>query len=160
MGNLFAASEIVEIGIQIEKNGCEFYSELAAKSKSLNSKEIFEYLANEEQKHIKVFKSILEKTQQYEPTQSFADDYLAYMRALAAEHIFTQEGKGKIAAQKATSDIEAVNMGIGFEKESIVFYEGMKKVVPANEHSIIDELILQEQHHLIQLWELKERLDK
>ena len=33
MGNIFAGSEVVEIGIQIEKNGKDFYQILATQSK-------------------------------------------------------------------------------------------------------------------------------
>ncbi len=33
MGNIFAGSEIVELGIQIEKNGRDFYNTLAKKIK-------------------------------------------------------------------------------------------------------------------------------
>jgi rubrerythrin len=77
------------------------------------------------------------------------------MRALAGEHIFTQENKGEAAARKITSDKEAVETGIQFEKDSIIFYEGMKKVVPEYDHKVVNELILQEQGHLRQLADLK-----
>ena len=54
--------------------------------------------------------------------------------------------------------MEAINMGIGFEKDSIVFYEGMKKVVPEYDLKILDELIAQEQSHLRKLSDLKKNL--
>ena len=47
---------------------------------------------------------------------------------------------------------------IGFEKDSIIFYEGMKKAVPASWHKVIDNLIVQEQNHLRQLSFLKKKL--
>ena len=46
-------------------------------------------------------------------------------------------------------------MGIGFERDSIIFYEAMKKAVPENDIKIVGELILQEQNHLKQLTDLK-----
>lgn len=158
MGNIFAGSEIVEIGIQIEKNGRDFYSTLAGQSKSPKAKDIFIYLAGEEEKHIAVFQGILRKTAEYEPPESFPGEYFAYMRALASEHIFTQKDKGGLIARQMKSDIDAIEAGVGFEKDSIVFYEGMKKVVPQFDHKVIDQLITQEQHHLVQLLELKEQV--
>jgi rubrerythrin len=155
MGNIFAGSEIVELGVQIEKNGRDFYATLATQSKSQKAAGIFKYLAKEEEKHIAVFQKMLEKLETYEPPQAYADDYLAYMRALAGEHIFTQKNKGEAAARKITSDKEAVETGIQFEKDSIIFYEGMKKVVPEYDHKVVNELILQEQGHLRQLADLK-----
>jgi len=41
------------------------------------------------------------------------------------------------------------------EQESIIFYEGMKKVVEASGYQAIDELIVQEQNHFRQLFNLK-----
>ena len=94
MGNIFAGSEIVELGIQIEKNGRDFYSALAIKSKNQKAAEVFKYLSGEEEKHIKTFVGILNKTEKYEPSGLDADEYFAYMNALASEYIFTRKDKG------------------------------------------------------------------
>lgn len=158
MGNIFAGSEIVELGVQIEKNGRDFYNTLVSQSKIPKAKEVFNYLAGEEEKHIVVFQKILASVEKYEPPESYPGEYFAYMNALASEHIFTQKDKGKAVAQKIKSDQEAVSMGIGFEKDSIIFYEGMKKVVPDYDLKVLDELIAQEQDHLKQLAELKKKI--
>ena len=155
MGNIFAGSEIVQLGIQIEKNGQDFYNTLSAQTKNEKAKGLFAYLAGEEAKHIQFFKKILEKTTKYEPAGLDAEEYYAYMNALASEHVFTQKDKGEEAARKIKNDGQAVDIGIGFEKESIIFYEGMKKTVPDYDQVIIDQLIAQEQSHLMQLLELK-----
>jgi rubrerythrin len=158
MGNIFAGSEIVEIGIQIEKNGRDFYNALVRQSKNPAALRIFKYLAGEEEKHIAVFQNILSKTERYEPIGLDADQYFAYMNALASGYIFTQKDKGEEIAKKIKSDKEAVDVGIGFEKDSIIFYEGMKKTVPDYDQKIVDGLIAQEQTHLMQLIELKTKV--
>lgn len=158
MSNIFSGAEVVEIGIQIEKNGRDFYNALVQKSKELKSKGIFEYLAKEEERHIKAFQGILDKLQNYEPPQTYAGEYVAYMNALAGEYVFTQKDKGEEMASRVKSDREAINLGMGFEKDSIVFYEGIKKVVPEYELKVINELITQEQEHLRKLLELKGKI--
>lgn len=158
MGNVFVGSEIVEIGIQIEKNGRDFYKALADKTKNKKTKEVFEYLEGEEIQHIAVFQKILEPVQKYEPPEAYPTEYFAYMNALASEHIFTKENKGKEIAKKIKSDREAIDLGIGFEKDSIIFYEGMKRVVPKDDERIVNELISQEQSHLSKLVDLKSGL--
>lgn len=80
------------------------------------------------------------------------------MNALVGEYIFTQEEQGELAAQKIKSDKESVETGIKFEKDSILFYEGMKRVVPDYDHKVLEELILQEQNHLKQLTNLKKEI--
>jgi rubrerythrin len=157
-GIFFAGSEIVELGIQIEKNGRDFYNILADRSKIQKAKEIFHYLAGEEEKHIATFKKILDSVHKYEPPESYPGEYFAYMSALASQHIFTQKDKGKEIAQGIKSDKEAVDLGIGFEKDSVLFYVGIKRVVPEYDHRVIEELIMQEQTHLETLTDLKKEL--
>lgn len=158
MVNIFAGSEIVELGIQIEKNGRDFYNALVEQLKNQKAKETFKYLAGEEEKHIAVFQNILDSVHKYEPPESYPGEYFAYMNALARDYVFTQKDKGREIAKNVKGDKEAISLGIGFEKDSIIFYVGMKKVVPEYDHKIVDRLITQEQDHLRQLSELKESL--
>jgi rubrerythrin len=155
MGNIFTGSEVVEIGIQIERNGRDFYNTLVKQSNSKKAQDIFKYLAQEEEKHVKAFQGILDKTQKYEALGLDADQYYAYMNALSGEYIFTRANTGEEVARKMKSDREAIDMGIKFEKDSIVFYVGIKKVVPDYDREIIDELVAQEQNHLRQLLGLR-----
>ena len=158
MGNIFSASEVVQIGIQIEKNGKDFYEALTAGSGNPKARDTFTFLAGEEEKHIKVFEGILDKTEEYVPPESYPGELLVYMKELAAGYIFTREGKGKIVASGVKNDKEATDIAIGFEKDSIIFYEGMKNMVPAYEGKVVDELILQEESHLVKLAELRKTL--
>ncbi len=155
MGNIFSGSEIVEIGIQIEKNGRDFYNTLAPRSKTKKAQDTFEFLAKEEEKHIAVFQGILNGVEQYLPPESYPGEYFTYMNSLAAEYVFTQKDKGVQIANSISSDKEAIDLGIGFEKDSITFYEGMKKVIPEYDLEIIDQLILQEKNHLSILTDLQ-----
>jgi len=155
MANIFSGSEIVKIGIQIERNGRDFYNVLDGQSKDKKSKEIFRYLAKEEEKHIKVFEQILSSAENLEPAEAYPGEYLNYMQALAGEYVFTQADKGAEAAKNIKSEKEAIEKGIGFEKDSIIFYEGMKKVVMGGNVDLVGQLIAQEQLHLRKLMELK-----
>ncbi|MCX5713185.1 MAG: ferritin family protein [Candidatus Omnitrophica bacterium] len=158
MAVIFTGGEIVGLGIQIERNGKDFYETLSAQSKSGAAKKLFKYLAGEEEKHIATFEKILNTTEKYEPTESYRGEYSSYLKALASECVFTKNDKGKEAARNLKTDKEAVGAGIVFEKDSIIFYEGMKKVVPEYDHKTINALIAQEQDHLVQLIELKAKL--
>lgn len=158
MANIFSGSEIVEMGVQIETNGRDFYSALTKYSKNKKAKGIFEYLATEEQKHIAAFKDILSSVERYQPPEAYPGEYFAYMNALAREYVFTQKDKGKETAKAVKTYRQAADLGIGFEKDSIIFYEGMKRVVPQHDHKMIEQLIAEEQGHLRQLSELKAAL--
>lgn len=158
MPGVFTASEIVEIGIRIEENGRDFYKSLFGKTKNKKAKEIFKFLAGEETQHIITFQKILDKLDKYEAIDSYPGEYLSYLTTLAGEYVFTKKDVGAKIAKDTKSDKEAIDLGIGFEKDSIVFYEGIRKVVPLNQHEVIDELVSQEEEHLKKLSQLKKEL--
>ena len=155
MGNMFAGSEIVEIGIQIEKNGKDFYDELVLKTSDKRAKEAFQELAAAEESHIARFQKLLDNVSQYDPPEAYPGEYFAYMNALASEHVFTQKDKGRELAKRVKGCIEAIDLGIGFEKDAIIFYLGMEKVVPDQDKEIVHELVKEEQEHLKRLVELR-----
>ena len=155
MENVFGISEIVGMGIQIEKNGKDFYEALLARSKDNRAKEIFKFLAGEEEKHIAAFQKMLDSVHRYEPPESYPGEYFAYMHALASEYVFTREGMGKETAKNIKGDQEGIELGIKAEKDSIIFYEGMKEMVPEQQTKVINALIAQEKDHLLKLFALK-----
>jgi len=158
MGNVFGGSEIVEMGVQIEKNGKDFYEALTGQSKSQKAKDIYKFLAGEEEKHILTFQKILDSVHKYEPPEAYPGEYFAYMKNLAGSYVFTEKDKGSEIAKNIKDDKEAVSIGIEFEKDSIVFYTEMKKVVSDYDQKTIDSLIAQEQDHLHKLSDLKKGL--
>lgn len=155
MGERFSASEIVQIGVQIEKNGKDFYVAITESSQRDKVKEVFRFLAKEEEKHIKIFSDILSGFENYEPSEVYTDEYFAYLKALSDTYLFTKENKGKEIARKINDDIQAIDLGIGFEKESILLYLEMKNLVWEEGKAIIDRLIEEERGHLRKLMEIK-----
>ena len=158
MGNLFSASDIVEIAVQIEKNGKDFYDGVAKTTKSPKTKETFEFLRGEEEEHIKRFEGLLSQVKKYEPSEAYPGEYFAYLKALSEGYVFTKKNKGAELAKNIKDEKEALKKGIGFEKDSILFYHEMKKFVLGGEQRIVDELIEEEQGHLRKLTEIKKAL--
>ena len=155
MEKSFSGCEVVELGIQIEKNGRDFYSELASSAKEKKVIEVLEYLAEAEEKHIEVFKEIFSGMCDYSPDAVYPQEYFAYMNALASQHVFTGKDKGKEAAGKIKDYDEGIDMGIGFEKDSILFFQEMEKIVPEKDRELVEKIILEEKKHLKKLLGLK-----
>ncbi|MBN1405873.1 MAG: hypothetical protein JW946_05070, partial [Candidatus Omnitrophica bacterium] len=68
--------------------------------------------------------------------------------------VFTNKNQGAIAARGVSDEKDAVSKAMEFEKKSVVFYEGMKKIVPEYDHRLIDALINQEKSHIKKLYDL------
>ncbi|MFN3966259.1 MAG: ferritin-like domain-containing protein [Endomicrobiia bacterium] len=151
----FKASELVEFAIQIEKNGEAFYLAVSKKTKSQEIKEAFIYLAQEEVRHRKIYEGLLKTVENYQPREIYPEEYFQYLRAYADQHIFVKNNEIEEKASKVKSDIEAIDIALGFEKDSILFYIEMRNFVPDNEKPIIDKIIEEEHRHYTKLTEVK-----
>ena len=155
MDKSFSACELVELAIQIEKNGKDFYSKLGGLADNSESRKVFEYLANAEDKHITIFEKIFKKACDYSSEGAYPEEYFTFMKSLASDYIFTQANKGEEVAQRVKTFKEAVELGIEFEKESILFYEEMKKLVPEESRGVVDKVIEEEREHFEKLCKMK-----
>ncbi len=155
MADTFAISEVLELAVQIEINGKDFYDILAKQSKNKNAKDIFKHLTDEEEKHRETFQKMLDSVKTDAPEGAYPEEYFAYIRALAEGKVFAQKNKGKETAKNVKNEKEALDLGINAEKFSILFYEGMKKLVPGEDNKMIDVVIDEEKDHLRQLVEPK-----
>ena len=158
MANLFTASEVVQIAIQIERNGEVFYNALASSADSERVKDLYAYLAGEERKHAEVFQKMLEAVGEYRPQESFPGEYDAYMSALAESRVFTDDKAARDTASHAASPAEAIRIAQGAEKDSILFYYEMRALVPEREHATMNRIIDEEKSHLRKLTELAKSL--
>ncbi|MDD2553660.1 MAG: ferritin family protein [Desulfotomaculaceae bacterium] len=150
----FKPSEIAKIGMKIEENGLAFYRALAAKTEEPEAKTLFNFMAGEEEQHYKTFEALADKLQGYD-ISTFEDDYEDYMRDLANNSVFATDADPVAIAKGVNTVAEAIELALGFEKDSVLFYLQFKKMVPEEEkfgvHAIIDE----EQKHIHQLLTIK-----
>lgn len=159
MRESFNSCEIVEMALEIEKNGRDFYAALAEKTSDLLAADIFRFLSREEEKHIGVFHRLRDALMMCDEKEQTSDEYFAYLNAVAGEHVFLEAGSGARAAGSMANPEEALALALAFEMDSIVFFEGMRSVVPASESAVLDALIAQERKHVVQLNEMKKKGD-
>jgi rubrerythrin len=158
MPRFFAASEVLEFAIRIEENGEAFYRAIAKKIKTAKIKELFNYLADEEVKHRRIFTDMLSKIEKYEPAESFPGEYFLYLRAYADEHVFTKAKTGALMARKINTAKGAVGFALGIELDSILYYMEAKNLVPEHQRQVIDGIADEERHHYLKLLEIKKGL--
>lgn len=157
MSGIFKGNEIVDMAVRIEQNGFRFYTAVLENVKSDEAKEIFKYLADQEKLHQATFTKMLEEIGEYHPAPVWEDEYEDYMKSLTDSHVFlSDESLEEMAA--AASDInKAIEIGIGFEKDSILFFMEMRNYVPETQKRIIQRLVDEEKKHLVKLQSMKNR---
>ena len=153
MSITFNADEILEMAITIEKNGAAFYRKAAEKA-GASAEGMMLSLAAMEDDHGKTFTEMREKlsADDTKPTAFDPDDEGAlYLQAMADGEVFDLK---KDPTEVITGgDMKAVlRCAIGLEKDSIVFYLGIKKLVPEKLGvDWVDAIIAEEMSHIATL---------
>jgi rubrerythrin len=152
MAITFNADEALKMAVRIEQNGAAFYRKAAEFKKDDGSSDFLIELAEMEDEHEKTFESMRAELADEEKGGNAYDPYdeaALYLGAMADSH----GGEGDPgAAEKLTGDEgldEILNIAIGLEKESILFYTGLKDMVP--EHlgkEKLDDIIGEERGHV------------
>ncbi len=148
----FNASEIFEMGIEIEKNGKAFYSEAAKRVSEAEIKKLFGELADWEDQHVTTFEKLKSNLsgQALEETIYDPDNEMhLYLKAAADSHVFLNNADAKNLAAGCHKAKDALKLAMGFEKDSVVLYRAMEELVPENlGRSDIGKLILEELKHI------------
>lgn len=142
----FNADDIFEMAQQMERNGATFYKTAAAAIDDEQSKEFLLELAEMEVGHEKTFAEMRSALSAPEKASTVFDpegESVHYLRALADTRVFFEK-------EIDTSSIEVIlKDAIAAEKDSIVFYLGMREAVPENlGRSRLDDIIKEEMGHI------------
>ena len=151
----FNADEIFKVAIRIEENGAAFYRRAAEFQSDAENRTALEKLAAMEDTHKTTFEKMKQSLSSAEKSATVFDpqgDSANYLMAMADMH----GGEGSPTAAEALtgeeSILEIIDIAIGLEKESILFYLGLKDFVPPDYgQDKLDGIIREEQRHIIQL---------
>ncbi len=145
----FNADEVFKIAEEIEENGRDFYKKASDEIKDRSYKDLLLGLSNMEFDHYKTFSSMRASLSEKEKQPAVFDplnETVKYLKALADMSVFYDK---KIDM----SNIESIlKTAIIMEKDSIVFYAGMKDLVPKRlGREKIQDIIEEEKKHIVML---------
>jgi len=153
----FTIDEVFEMAEQIERNGASFYRTAAEGFDDEKLKGWLLKLAKMEDHHEKVFHElrleIVDKKDQKPLVFDPDDENVLYLRALASGKVFNvnEDPAGKLTGKEDLAEILKIAMGL--ERDSIMFYTGMKAVIPPNRgQDKIDWIINEEMKHIAILY--------
>jgi len=142
----FNADDVFEMAEQMERNGQKFYHTAADGVDDKVHKEMLLKLAAMEVAHEKTFKAMRGELEAGEKESTVFDpqgESILYLRALADTRVFFEKDID------TTSMKEILMAAITAEKDSIVFYLGMKDLVPEKAGKAkMDGIIREEMGHI------------
>jgi rubrerythrin len=145
----FNADEIFEMAVQIEINGAKFYKKAADTVSDPSAKQFLVELAQMEAEHEKTFLALKKDLADKEKKSTIFDpdgDAVEYLHALAGTRVFFEKKMDTSSLKEIFKD------ALTAEKDSIVFYLGMKELVPDHlGKDKIENIIKEEMKHISSL---------
>lgn len=155
MTKIFYLSEVVKFAIEKEKESYALYKELEEKSSTKEAKELFYTLMQEEKSHEIFYSQLLSHTSKEQtPRVKEDEEYDAYMQEL----IRANRSVTPLNLEKLTDIKIALDYAAAREKDSILFYVGLKNYLPSHDREKIDTIIKEESKHMARLLLLKKHL--
>ena len=149
---LFQAADIVELAMQVEQSGEAFYRAVAAKVASQEARELFEYLAGQEVIHYQVFQKLSQSVSESPfMTDEEWDLYLDYLNGTVQSAFFEGTDKALALAGTVTDSQTAIQMAIGFEKETLLFFYDLRERIPDKDRPVVEKIIAEEKRHIRRL---------
>jgi len=142
----FSIREVVGQAVQTEKLGYQFYTTMAEKFRKENEDlhKLFTTLAKKELNHEKTFSELLGLLGDNEPEGW--EDISQYMRAVVESEFFLGKNKSLPSMENIKTANDAVDFAIGFEKETLLYFHGIKDAV--KEKEIVEDIINEEKAHI------------
>ena len=150
----FNAFEVFEIAEQIERNGTNFYIRAAELFDDPGTCQMFLRLAEWEKEHEQTFAQMKQQLseQSRQESTSESEDLLPDPRVMAGLAVFgiRSDPAGELRGRQEKIDI--IRRAMEKEKDSIVFYHGLKEFVPSGtDKDKIDDIIKEEMRHIVTL---------
>ena len=146
MGYDFNVDEIFEMAEQVERNGAKFYREAAENIDDTDAKKLLNEFAVMEDEHEKTFADLRSELKDEDKQSTIFDpegESALYLRALADTRVFFKKDIDTSSLK------EILKAALIAEKDSIVFYLGMKELVPGKlGKNKIDDIIKEEMGHI------------
>lgn len=160
MSVLFSGLDMLEIAVNIERNGEAFYQAAMKAARENSTKAAFDFLAGEERKHLRTFQSILTSLPPQPLSETYSGEYALYVKSLSDNQVFKDDKTARSMAAKAANDAEVVHLALSAERDSLLFYWEMKSLLRQDELPIIDRIMDEERGHVRRLSELERKLEK
>jgi len=157
MKETFSITEIIEQAIQTEELGYEFYTRMAKRFEGDEGlQRLFNTLALKELQHKNTFAELKGMTGETEPEGW--EEAIPYFRAMTESEFFLGRDKSLPSLEGIKTTRDAVRFAINFEKETLLYFIGMREMV--KEKEVVDEIIHEERNHIAWLSKFGDRFIK
>ena len=137
---MFSLKDIVDVAVQIERNGERVYRRAAEKIEDPSLRSMLQWLADEETQHAKWFEALIDKVP---GTGDFLEEEKmgrALLKNAVGAQSFSLEDADLLSMEKIE---DLLKLSIEFEKDTVLFYGMLQPLIE-------DQKTLEQLHAIIQ----------
>ena len=143
MASFVNAADAAAAAVEIERRGHAFYKSVEEKATGKKDKEFFAFMAKEEERHEGIFAAMLKRLGGVPfPAGSTDEEYLAYVQGLIDSHTLF------LPNQQERMLESPLHMAMQFEKDTLIFFLELERMVPESEKKHVQECADEERSHL------------
>jgi rubrerythrin len=157
---VFRAGEILDMAIQIERQGISFYEACASSELHPDVLEVFRHLIEQERLHVSIFSRMKEGLDDYSLPETYSGEMHSYVDSFVQDQVFYRPAEAFQKASDVKDPFKAIEFGIGFEQRSILFYSAIKEVIRHSDTKVVEDVIAQEHSHIRWLLALRHKLEQ
>ena len=159
MGEKYAGSEVLLMAVELEKKGYAFYESVVRAVKDKKARDVFQFLADEEVRHEKVFRTILKDVEIKADVNPYDDiEMTHYFHSLIDRKIFPSEEEGAAMRKEIGDPAVAIRIALSLEKDAVLFFNELINVTQKKDHDVINRIIDEERDHIRRILQLKDEL--
>ena len=143
------ARDIIRIALEVEQTGMHSYREMKQATQDQELNKLLGYLEKEEEDHISIFSKMfkdIEINPATMPEPSPEDQ--AYLDSIMKSTVFEGPQAGIKRAKEAKTPIDILKLSLQFERDSMLFWTRLFKMVLETDRPLIQRLIEQEDKHV------------
>lgn len=148
----FNADETFAMAQQLETNANTFYRHAASLAKTATSAAFFEELAKWELTHLDIFTHMRDALTAQQKEQLVFDPQSEtglYLKAIADGHVFDMRKDIHDVIKGTESVAEIIRIALKMERDSIIFYLGVKEVIDQEAgKNKVNDIIHEEMRHI------------
>ena len=154
------ARDIIRIALDVEQTGMHSYREMKQATQDQELNKLLGYLENEEREHVYIFSKMFKDVEVNPATMPEpSPEDQSYLDSILKSTVFESPEAGIKRAKEAKNPIDILKLSLQFERDAMLFWTKLHKMVRESDRELIHRLIQQEDKHVRDIeYLLKQRL--
>ncbi|MEJ2202282.1 MAG: ferritin family protein, partial [Desulfuromonadaceae bacterium] len=117
----FSGFEVIRAAMEVEKQGRRFYSSMASKAPSEQTREVFALLAEDEITHLKTLEDMIHKYQDAAYWEN-EEEFVPYLRQFSAEQVFPSAEQVEAVVASGQAEIQSLELALVAEEKFAEYF--------------------------------------